>query len=136
MNTMNMDRIVTMTNWTSEDFSHSWGEQVFDIPAYSTINIAEGIADTFAYHLAVRELNKEGKDVGCFINEYKAKAFGSTNSQVEAEEELTEDSGDSEKVSEDKTKEEVSDEEFEGMESEEEEIVAEKKKRGRKAKSE
>lgn len=101
-----MEKKVTFTNWTNEDFSHAWGGEIITIPAYSFIELEAGIADVFAYHLAVRELNKENKDIGCFINEYKPKALVGITEKPVVETEIVEDTDEQTTVVEETTTEE------------------------------
>lgn len=62
-----VNKIVTLFNWTDEDFSHVvGGEQVLEFPAGEVTPIYvgdfktnEGVRDMLAYHLAIRECNKE-----------------------------------------------------------------------------
>lgn len=60
-----MERIIkTVFNWTNEDFTHTWNKEPYTIPVGKSMRFEEGIADTFAYHMAIREMNKKKQDHG------------------------------------------------------------------------
>ncbi len=87
------NRIVHFNNWTNEDFVGQWNNIQYSFPAnqQTPIYIADydtnlGIRDRFAYHLAMRELNKEditpSNDKAPIVIEYIERAKG----QIKAEE--------------------------------------------------
>lgn len=57
-------RIKTVFNWTNEDFTHTWNKEPYTIPVGKSMRFEEGIADTFAYHMAIGEMNKKKQDHG------------------------------------------------------------------------
>ena len=64
---------VLFKNWTTEDFTHTWGGQPIRIPAGQTLMMNEGIALMFASTLADREINKA--DAWVKFNSYKLPAY-------------------------------------------------------------
>lgn len=86
------EEIVTFTNWSAEDFTAVWGGQEKLVKAGETIHAAKGVVDTFAYHLAVRELYKErgDKEMASFIEEYKRRAISTSFEAENAVEGLVE----------------------------------------------
>lgn len=79
-----MQKAVLFTNYSDEDFSHEWDKVRYDFPAKQSIMLVEGLAQHFAKHLAVRELNKIKKNTGGGALETEMrKAISST--MIEAE---------------------------------------------------
>jgi hypothetical protein len=57
-----MPSSILFTNWSNEDFSHTWNNEVFTFPVGSPpIYLQDYLAKHFAKHLANRELMKKGK---------------------------------------------------------------------------
>ena len=61
-----VNKVVNFFNWTDEDFIHTFGGDPQEYPAMEATPIYigdfktnEGVRDLMAYHLAIRELNKE-----------------------------------------------------------------------------
>lgn len=52
-------RSVKFTNWTDEDFTHTWAKVPYTVKAHETLVLEEWLARHLAKHLAERELNKE-----------------------------------------------------------------------------
>lgn len=75
-----MTKVVLFTNWSKEDFTHTWASEAYNFPAGETQPLPEYLAFHFAKHLAVRELNKIDKDGRTItegkIEEYMGKALG------------------------------------------------------------
>jgi hypothetical protein len=77
---------VLFTNWTKEDFTHSWGGRPFTFKARSSEWISvgdkehnEGLARHFAKHLTDRELNKRGVPTDHFTrHEFEKNCFTPT----------------------------------------------------------
>jgi hypothetical protein len=132
------EEIVTFTNWTTEDFIAVWGGQERLIKAGETINEIKGIADTFAYHLAVRELNKErgDKEMASFIQEYKNRAINQHKEENSEAENSEAENSEAENSEAENNKAENAEEVVEHSESVLDEVVIDvsPKKRGRKAK--
>ena len=59
-----MEKAVLFTNYSITDFSYFWDKVQYNFPAKKSVMLIEGLAHHFAKHLAVRELNKEGKNTG------------------------------------------------------------------------
>lgn len=79
-----MKTAILFTNYSDEDFSHSWDSVVYNFPKGQSTMLESMLGAHFARHLAVRELNK--KDVitsKANINEEAQKAISTTS--VEAE---------------------------------------------------
>lgn len=53
-----MASAVLFTNYSTQDFAHSWNKEEYAFPARQSIMLPSYLADHFAYHLAVRELYK------------------------------------------------------------------------------
>lgn len=64
---------VMFKNWTSQDFTAKWGGQPVFIRAGEGLMMDEGIALTFAQHLADREINRT--DSWVKFNSYKLPAY-------------------------------------------------------------
>ncbi len=54
----------TFYNWTDSDFTHTWNKEPYTIKKGMTIILPTGIAETFAYHLAVQEMNNKNIEHG------------------------------------------------------------------------
>lgn len=59
-----MEQAVLFTNYSDEDFSHTWGKVKYSFPKKQSIMLEEGLARHFAKHLSVRELNRRDKNTG------------------------------------------------------------------------
>lgn len=59
-----MEKAVLFTNYSDEDFSHTWDMVKYEFPAKQSTMLFGGLALHFAKHLAVRELNKRDKNTG------------------------------------------------------------------------
>ena len=72
-----MAKAVIFYNWTNEEFTHTWNKEPYTFPPGQQMMLEEGIADTFAKHLAVREMNKANIHPGASdkLAEFKAKAL-------------------------------------------------------------
>lgn len=57
-------KAVYFTNATDEDFSYPWDGQIMTFKSGDSLMMDIGKATHFAKHLAVRELNKQGKPAG------------------------------------------------------------------------
>lgn len=66
-------RNVMFKNWTTEDFTHSWGGQAMTFRAGQTLMMDENIAIHFATHLADREINRA--DAWAKYNSRKLPAY-------------------------------------------------------------
>jgi hypothetical protein len=51
-------KTVLFTNWTNEDFDHTYGGESFSFKAGSSVYLQDFLAEFFAKHLANRELHK------------------------------------------------------------------------------
>lgn len=51
-------KAVLFTNWTTEDFTHTWDSVPYTFPAGQSMMLQDSLAQHFAKHLATRELNK------------------------------------------------------------------------------
>lgn len=51
-------------NWTGHDFTCTWNKEPYVIKAGMSLLLPSGIADTFAYHLAIDEMNRTDTDHG------------------------------------------------------------------------
>lgn len=79
-----MQKAVLFTNYSDEDFSHTWDRVRYDFPAGESKMLEGSLAAHFAKHLAVRELNKKDKNTGGGALKIEmSKALGST--AIEAE---------------------------------------------------
>lgn len=86
------------TNWTNEDFTHTWNNEPKTFKANSFVELEDELMEHFAYHLAVRELNKmkmptDSPELQEFINKCNGIEKEATNDiikeEVKVEEELT-----------------------------------------------
>ena len=74
------EKAVLFTNYTDRDFAHTWGKVKYDFPAKQSMMLIEGLANHFAKHLAVRELNEVNKNTGGGALQVEMKkALSSTN---------------------------------------------------------
>ncbi len=66
------------TNWTKDDFTYIFNNNPFTFKANSSTELEDGIADHFALHLAIRELNNAGLPTDCpQLQEFINNCFGS-----------------------------------------------------------
>lgn len=64
------------TNWTNEDFTHSWDGEPYTFLAGTSTLLPQYLAEHFAKHLTDRELQKKGFTVNHFSRpEYLAKTL-------------------------------------------------------------
>lgn len=54
---------VRFTNWTEEDFTHTWDRVPYTVKAHETIVLQDWLASHLAKHLAERELNRENQGI-------------------------------------------------------------------------
>lgn len=59
-----MEQAILFTNYSNEDFSHTWDKVKYNFPAKQSIMLQESLARHFARHLSIRELNKKDKNTG------------------------------------------------------------------------
>lgn len=83
-----MATAVLFTNYSTEDFSHTWDRVNYDFPKGQSMMMEEGLAKHFARHLAIRELNKttDKGHTGPQIIDESNKAFNQAV-QIDAEDE-------------------------------------------------
>ncbi len=78
-----LNTAVLFTNWTNEDFAHTWGGQLFTFPKRSSEWISvgtrehnQGLAQFFTKHLTDRELNKANVPTDHFSrSEFESNCF-------------------------------------------------------------
>lgn len=87
------NNIVFFNNWSDEDFVAKWDNREYFFPAnkQTPIYISDyesniNIREKFAYHLAIRELDKEGvtpsNDGAPILSEYKQRAIGEVKTET------------------------------------------------------
>jgi len=81
-----MATAVTFTNYSSEDFTHTWDSVKYPFPAGKSTMLESGLALHFAKHLAVRELNKRKvESLGANVIEKEMKKALDVGDTIEAE---------------------------------------------------
>ena len=80
-----MEKAVLFTNYSNEDFSHSWDSVKYDFPKGQQMMLEAGLAFHFAKHLAVRELNRINKNTNRLALEKEMEKALSSDNIVEAE---------------------------------------------------
>lgn len=81
-----MAKAVTFTNYSSEDFTHTWDSVEYPFPAGKSQMLESGLALHFAKHLAVRELNARGvENLGNDVVEKEMKKALDVEASIEAE---------------------------------------------------
>lgn len=77
------------TNWTAEDFTHTWDGVEYTFKTGQSIYLQDYLANHFAKHLVDRELNKQGIPTNHFSRESLVnKCFGESvkvETQAQAE---------------------------------------------------
>lgn len=74
-----MEKALLFTNYSQEDFSHTWDSVKYDFPKGQSMMLESALAHHFARHLAIRELNKKGEITSSAkIKEELTKALGTT----------------------------------------------------------
>lgn len=84
------------TNWTDEDFTHTWDGTAYELPKKTPVMLQDFLALHFAKHLAIREMNKMTEswmEKDARFIALMQKCFGSSakieaRSEVELEKEL------------------------------------------------
>lgn len=74
-----MAKAITFTNYSNEDFSHTWDGVRWDFPKGKSTMLAEDLARHFAKHLAMRELVKKNKNASLTRAEVEAEAQNALN---------------------------------------------------------
>lgn len=68
---------ILFTNWTDEDFSHTWNGEPYEFKKGESILLPEYLATHFAKHLVDRELQKRNLTVNHFSRpEFISKTLG------------------------------------------------------------
>lgn len=57
-------KAITFTNYSTEDFSHTWDSVEYTFPAGESTMLQDYLAFHFAKYLAMRELTKKDKNAG------------------------------------------------------------------------
>lgn len=78
---------ILFTNYTDEDFSHTWDSVEYKFPAKQAMMLEEGLAYHFARHLAIRELNKAEKSHQKHLIDAEIKKILAVEDKVVAEDE-------------------------------------------------
>lgn len=80
---------ILFTNWTNEDFSHTWNNEPYDFKKGSSMLLPSYLAEHFAKHLVDRELQKMGLTVNHFSRpQYISKTLGTNVVEAPSPEKL------------------------------------------------
>lgn len=78
-------KAILFTNNSNEDFVGKWNNVEYNLPKGVSMMFEAHLASHFAKHLAIRELNREGKSIDKKSVAIKASEFLSQENSIEAQ---------------------------------------------------